>query len=171
MGSFGGSHEDEHDFGAGHSAGLSLSDLSKKKGSEPGRLHFLGVGVWWKLDCMAQLFFTGLLRHGGTAPLVPNDHVLEGWEIRLNLISYPSTAFITGEAKRPLGSHPYQTLPVHVTPEMTGAPVFSSPEFLWTNYATYAQDGWVGMSPPSHFNFMVRSLAARGIWLSRDSYT
>ncbi len=168
MGTFGGSHEDEHDFGAGLSAGLSLSDLSEEKGCEPGRLHFLGIGVWWKLDYMSQLFFSGLLRHGGTAPLVPQEHELQGWEVRLNFISYPSTPFITGEAKRPLGAHPYQPLPVHITPEMTGAPVFSAPGSLWTNYATYAQDGWVGMTPQAHLNFMVRAMYQRYLVSARQ---
>lgn len=40
---------------------------------------------------------------------------------------------------------------------MTGAPVFSAPESLWMNRATYAQDGWVGMTLRAHLNFMVHA--------------
>ncbi len=168
MGPFGGEHEDEHDFTAGHSCALGLSDLPEDDGCEPGRLHFVGIGVWWKLDYLSQLFFTGLLRHGGTAPLVPHDQELSGWELRALLISYPSTASVTGEAKRPLASMPYETLPAHVTPEMTGAPAWPGVGGLWSNYCTYAQDAWVGMTPRAHVNHLARSLYQLSHWIMQQ---
>lgn len=51
---------------------------------------------------------------------------------------------------------------------MTGAPVFSAPGSLWTNYATYAQDGWVGMTPQAHLNFMVRAMYQRYLVSARQ---
>ncbi|KAI0788938.1 hypothetical protein BC629DRAFT_1593435 [Irpex lacteus] len=168
MGPFGGEHEDENDFTSGHSCALGLSDLSIAVGCEPGRLHFVGIGVWWKLDFLSQLFFTGLLRHGGTAPLIPHDQELNGWEIRMLLISYPSTASMTGQAKHPIASLPYETLPFHVTPEMTGAPAWPGPGGLWSNYCTYAQDTWVGMTPRAHMNFLARALYQFSHWVMQQ---
>lgn len=157
MGPFGGPHRDLRDFCAAHSCGLCLSDLNDAPGCEPGRLHFLGLGIWWKLDYMSQLFFSGLLRHGGTAPLVPHDVEISGWEIRVNCISYPSTLPLTGEAKHPLCSEPYEEYPSYVQPEITGAPhpVVEDPG---TNHANWCQDGWVGTGSLELLNFLARSL-------------
>lgn len=169
MGHFGGEHEDEHDFTCGHSCALGLSDLPTTAGCEPGRLHFVGIGVWWKLDYLSQLFFTGLLRHGGTAPLIPHEQDLNGWELRMLLISYPSSASMAGEAKRPLASIPYEPLPLHVTPEMTGAPAWPGPGGMWSNYCTYAQDAWVGMTSRAHFDFLARSLYQHSHWVMQQA--
>ncbi|KAI0688287.1 hypothetical protein BC835DRAFT_1419293 [Cytidiella melzeri] len=157
MGHFGGPHEDENDFTAGLSCGLCLSDLSDKPGCEPGRLHFLGVGCWVRLQYMAQIFFSGLLRHGGTSPLVPDKQPMEGWETRMLLISYLATKILTGEARRSFSSMPYQLAPLYITPEMTGAPASQQAKAMWTTHTTYAQDAWVGMEPLSLVNFMARS--------------
>ncbi|KAI0683760.1 hypothetical protein BC835DRAFT_1524140 [Cytidiella melzeri] len=157
MGHFGGPHEDKNDFTAGLSCGLCLSDLSDKPGCEPGRLHFLGVGCWVCLQYMAQIFFSGLLRHGGTSPLVPDEQPMEGWETRMLLISYPATKILTGEARRSFSSMPYQSAPLYITPEMTGAPASQQAKAMWTTHTTYAQDAWVGMEPLSLVNFMARS--------------
>lgn len=168
MGPFGGEHEDDNDFTSGHSNAFGLSDLPEEGGCEPGRLHFVGIGVWWELEYLSQLFFSGLLRHGGTAPLVPPDWDLAGWEIRMLLISYPSTASMTGEAKHPLASIPYETQPFHITPEMTGAPAWPGNGGLWTNYCTYAQDAWVGMTPRAHLNYLARSLYQYSHWVMQQ---
>jgi hypothetical protein len=156
MGHFGGPHEDLHDFVAGYSCAYCLSDLPDKPGCEPGRLHFLGLGAWVSLDYMLQLFFSGLLRHGGTAPLVPDDYKIEGWEARLLLISYPSAGILAGRARRSFSCLPYQQYPLYLTPEMTGAPVEPRDIPMWTTHGTYARDGWVGLDAKSHFNFMAR---------------
>jgi hypothetical protein len=156
MGHFGGAHEDTRDFVAGHSCAYCLSDLPIAAGCEPGRLHFLGLGLWVSLGYMLQLFFSGLLRHGGTAPLVPDEYLMAGWEARLLLISYPSTGILAGQARRAFSSVPYQQDPLYLTPEMSGAPTDPQEKPMWTNHATYAQDAWVGMEASSHFNFMVR---------------
>ncbi|KAI0683433.1 hypothetical protein BC835DRAFT_1423272 [Cytidiella melzeri] len=157
MGHFGGPHKDKNDFTAGLSCALCLSDLSDKPGCEPGRLHFLGVGCWVRLQYMAQIFFSGLLRHGGTSPLVPDEQPMEGWETRMLLISYPATKILTGEARRSFSSMPYQSAPLYITLEMTGAPASQQAKAMWTTHTTYAQDAWVGMEPLSLVNFMARS--------------
>lgn len=171
MGHFGGPHHDLGDFGAGHTCCLCLSDLRKSPGCEPGRLHLLGIGVWWELEYMSQLFFSGLLRHGGTPPLVPQDVELEGWEIRVNVINYPAAAAVSGEAKRPLHSVPYEEFPCYVPAEMTGAPFVTpvAPKFpLWSNHATHGQDGWIGLPPLELLNFLARSLLHISHWNLRQ---
>jgi hypothetical protein len=114
---------------------------------------------------MVQLFFSGLLRHGGTSPLAPDGEKIEGWETRLLLVSYPATGIISGEAHRLCASLLHQPKPLFIAPEMTGAPFTSGSNQLWTTYATYAQDGWVGMDPHSHFTFMVRAALQQAHWV------
>ncbi|KAI0091813.1 hypothetical protein BDY19DRAFT_904411 [Irpex rosettiformis] len=168
MGHFGGPHEDKHDFPAGLTCALCMSDLKDKPGCEPGRLHFLGQGVWVRLEYMTQLFFSGLLRHGGTSPLVPDEEPIEGWETRMLLISYPPTSMITGEARHPYSAVPFQDSPLYLCPEMTGALVFKEGGKKWTNSCHYAGDGWVTMEPPSLFNWMARGLLQQGHFALRQ---
>lgn len=156
MGSFGGPHIDQNDFVAGFSCATCLSDLQEGPGREPGRLHFLGQGVWVRLEYMTQLFFSGLLRHGGTAPLVPDDQEIYPWETRMMLISYPSTPLMTGTAKLAYSAQPFSNHTSDLAPEMTGAPTFNQDGKKWSGYANYGQDGWITMEDVSLFNFMVR---------------
>lgn len=156
MGGFGGPHKDQNDFVAGFSCATCLSDLHEAPGREPGRLHFLGQGVWVRLEYMTQLFFSGLLRHGGTAPLVPDDQEIYAWETRMMLISYPSTPLMTGTAKIAYSAQPFSKATSDLSPEMTGAPTFNQDGKKWGGYANYGQDGWVTMEDVSLFNFMVR---------------
>ncbi|KAI0091806.1 hypothetical protein BDY19DRAFT_991480 [Irpex rosettiformis] len=168
MGHFGGPHKDIHDFAAGLTCALCLSDLSDEPGCEPGRLHFLGQGVWVRLEYMTQVFFSGLLRHGGTSPLVPDDQIIEGWETRMLLISYPPTSMITGKARHPYSAIPYQDQPLYLSPEMTGAPLTANGGKKWTNSCHYAGDGWVTMEPESLFNWMARGLLQQGHFAFRQ---
>lgn len=165
MGGFGGAHKDKCDFCAGHTCCLNLSDLRTSPGCEPGRLHLLGLGIWWNLDYMTQFFFSGLLRHGGTSPMVPVTEALTGWEIRVNAISYPATLSVTGEAKHPLCSEPHMkdNLPSYVPPEMTGAYCLPDPESddSVTNHAHWAGDGWVGTERTAWMDWIARALLQR----------
>ncbi|KAI0083656.1 hypothetical protein BDY19DRAFT_866772, partial [Irpex rosettiformis] len=168
MGQFGGCHKDKKDFPAGYTCAQCLSDLQQGPGREPGRLHFLGQGVWVRLEYMTQLFFSGLLLHGGTAPLVPDGEVIHDWETRVMLISYPASAMMTGEAKQAYAAEPFSEDPCFITPEMTGAPVFKSDKSMWNGHASYGQDGWVTMEPESHFNWMVRGALQRSHFAFRQ---
>ncbi|KAI0084504.1 hypothetical protein BDY19DRAFT_997720 [Irpex rosettiformis] len=145
-----------------------MSDLKNRPGCEPGRLHFLGQGVWVRLDYMTQLFFSGLLRHGGTSPLVPDDEPIEGWETRMLLISYPPTSMITGEARHPYSAIPFQDSPLYLCLEMIGAPVFKEGGKKWTNSCHYAGDSWVTMEPHSLVNWMARGLLQQGHFAFRQ---
>lgn len=84
QGFFSGIHIDQGDAGNGHSAGLVGSDLPRH--AEPGRFHLVGQGVYFSLTYMSQVFFTGLLPHGGTTPLIPEDVEIEGWETRMSTL-------------------------------------------------------------------------------------
>ncbi|KAI0083660.1 hypothetical protein BDY19DRAFT_910432 [Irpex rosettiformis] len=141
QGFFSGVHRDKGDAANGHSVGLAGSDLSAA--AEPGRFHLVGQGVYFRLMYMAQIFFTGLLPHGGTPPLVPEDVEIEGWETRMFLISYPASSMLNGEARHPFASLPYEEFPLYIPPEATGAPHNTRDQPFWTNHATYAQDGWL----------------------------
>ena len=52
-----------------------LSDLPDVEGWEPGRFHLLPLGVYTVLHSFALVFFSGRLRHGGTALVQPLNDV------------------------------------------------------------------------------------------------
>ncbi|KAI0734354.1 hypothetical protein BC629DRAFT_1600858 [Irpex lacteus] len=141
LGSFSGVHKDKGDAVNGVSAGLVGSDLPDY--AEPGRFHLVGQGVYFRLTYMAQIFFTGLLPHGGTTPLIPEDIALEGWETRMFTISYPPSGMLNGEARHPFASLPYELFPLYIPPELTGAFHVIRDKQFWSNHVTYAQEGGV----------------------------
>ncbi|KAI0793096.1 hypothetical protein BC629DRAFT_1592997 [Irpex lacteus] len=167
QGFFSGVHKDKGDAGNGHSVGLSGSDLPDY--AEPGRFHLVGQGAYFTLSYLTQVFFTGLLPHGGTAPLIPEHIPIEGWETRMFHISYPASSIISGEARHPFASWPYEAFPLYIPPEITGA--FHLPRALafWTNHATYAQDGWVCMDRRGLMNYLVRSMIQLLYWILRQA--
>ena len=73
MGYFGGEHEDTNDSAVSFSVMIVLSDIPEEPGWDPGRFHLLSLGLYFVLDPFAVIFFTGCLRHGGTAPLAPPE--------------------------------------------------------------------------------------------------
>ncbi|KAI0083298.1 hypothetical protein BDY19DRAFT_910704 [Irpex rosettiformis] len=166
QGFFSGVHKDNGDAVNGHSVGLVGSDLPAI--AEPGRFHLVGLGVYFRLTYMAQVFFTGLLPHGGTAPLIPEEVEIEGWETRMFLISYPASSMLNGEARHPCASLPYEEFPLHIPPEATGAPHNTREQPFWTNHATYAQDGWVCTDARGLINFLVRAFIQLLFWILKQ---
>lgn len=168
QGRFSGKHIDDFDASHGHSCGNSLGDTPDVPGCEPGRFHLVGLGIYVQLRYRLQVFFTGLLHHGGTPPLVPDDYELAGWETRMFVISYPASTILTGEARHSFASLPYQGRPQYISPEMTGAPLAHPGSPFHTNHPTIAQDGWVVMDRRSLVNFIVRGGLQQLRWVLRQ---
>lgn len=122
LGFFGGAHTDENDAAAGFSCMTVLSDLPDEEGWEPGRFHLLTLGAFVTLEPFLVVFFTGRLRHGGTAPLQPPGDVkpLPPWAYRLTAIGYPSRRIVEGDVRHALAALPHRKEPLYLTQEMTG---------------------------------------------------
>lgn len=159
---------DRKDASHGLSCGNSLGDTRTEPGCEPGRFHLIGLGVYVQLHSGLQVWFTGLLRHGGTPPLVPCQYDLEGWEKRIFVISYPASAILSGEARHAFASLPFQSEPLYLPPEMTGAPLPKTSTPSYTNHCTIAQDGWVTMDRQSLVNFITRGILQQCRWILRQ---
>ena len=116
---FGDVHTDKHDDVTGFSVMIPLSDLSQKPGEEPGRFHFITRGFWVRLTPLVNVFFSGRLPHGGTAPLAPPGEPAESWALRCIWIGYPASAIVSGGARHTLAALPNRE-PLYISPEMTG---------------------------------------------------
>ncbi|KAI0083398.1 hypothetical protein BDY19DRAFT_910625 [Irpex rosettiformis] len=88
-----------------------------------------------KIILKLQVWFTGLLGHGGIFSLVPNQYI------------YPALGILSGEARYSFASIPYQKSSLYLSLEMTGAPVLGGSPPFYTNHATIAQDGWNCVKP------------------------
>ncbi|KAI0338186.1 hypothetical protein BDW22DRAFT_1338572, partial [Trametopsis cervina] len=166
MGHFGGPHIDDNDSPLSLSCATSLSDLPS--GFEPGRLHFLGVGVYTPLAKFTQLYFTGLLRHGGTSPIAPGNTPIPDWAYRALLIAYPPRHFVSGEIKHAFAGMPNDKFGLHLTPEMTGGPVLRENAETLTNRCTSAMDGSVVMADSALMTFHARGLLQLAHWVMRQ---
>lgn len=116
---FGQIHTDKHDDVTGFSCMTPLSDLTGKRGEEPGRFHFITRGFYANLVPLTNIFFSGRLPHGGTAPLSPPGIPPPAWALRCVLIAYPASAIVSGGARHALGALPFRE-PMYISPEMTG---------------------------------------------------
>lgn len=122
LGFSGGAHSDIYDSAAGLSVMAVLSDLPEGKSWEPGRFHILTLGVYVVLQPFLLVFFTGRLRHGGTAPLQPPEDPdpLPPWAYRLTAIGYPSRRIVEGDVRHALAALPHRAEPLYLSQEMTG---------------------------------------------------
>ena len=122
MGFYGAEHTDDNDSPASFSVMVVLSDLPDKRGWEPGRFHLLPLGVYVTLVPFLTVFFSGRLRHGGTAPLQPPsvNGPVPGWAYRLVAIGYPARRIVEGNVRHALAALPFQPDPLYLTQEMTG---------------------------------------------------
>ncbi|KAI0336895.1 hypothetical protein BDW22DRAFT_1433758 [Trametopsis cervina] len=165
MGHFGGPHIDDRDSPMSMSCATSLSDLPNEPGWESGRLHLLGVGVYSPLERFTQLFFTGLLRHGGTSPIAPPNAVIPDWAYRTVHVAYPAGYFVSGEIKHAFAGMPNDSIGLHLTPEMTGGPVLQDNTSLLTNRSNSAMDGCAVMSDRASILFHARGLLQLAHWV------
>lgn len=62
--------------------------------------------VFIKPSCPSFVFFTGLHRHGGTAPSPPSGQHCVQWAYRLTVICYPNHATLRGTARHSLFPNP-----------------------------------------------------------------
>lgn len=154
MGFFGGKHRDIHDCVTSLSCALSLVDIPRLPGWEPGRLHLVGPGVYFPLSYLARVFFSGLLVHGGDAPLCPDGAPIPKWALRALLISYPPTGFSHGLVKYPMVALPNCPEPLYFTPELSGAPHKELDPY--PNRSTFAADGSMVMEDKSSIAFQTR---------------
>ena len=116
---FGQIHTDKHDDVTGFSCMTPLSDLTGSEGEEVGRFHFITRGFYVNLDPLVNVFFSGRLLHGGTAPLSPPGQSPRSWALRCVLIAYPAGAIVSGGARHALAAMPFRE-PLYISPEMTG---------------------------------------------------
>lgn len=120
MKSFGVTHRDAYDFGAALSSMTTMSDIPDDEDQEPGRFHFLAHGFYVTLEPWKIVFFSGLLPHGGTAPLAGPGKTAPHWAYRALLIGYPPKYIMSGDVRHSLAALPNQSHPLYITPEMTG---------------------------------------------------
>lgn len=183
MGISGDAHEDTHDSELGFSNMMVLSDIpgsdpekeDPEEGEyEPGRLHLIGLGLYTQLFTFRSIYFTGRLRHGGTAPLAPVGKPAQPWAYRCVIITYPSGAYVSGLIRQAFATLPFRDEVLYLSPEMTGvscvvytvilAPILSqhrSQDYRnvsHTDRANMAADGEALMDPVSHFNWFCRAL-------------
>ncbi len=117
---FGIVHRDACDFSASMSAMMSMSDIPDDEDQEPGRFHFLPHGFYTTLEPWKIVFFSGLLPHGGTAPLAGPGKKAPRWAYRAVLIGYPPKYILSGDIKHAFAALPNQSHPLYITSEMTG---------------------------------------------------
>lgn len=123
MGISGDAHEDEHDSELSFSNMTVLSDTDTSEGDEPyepGRFHLIGLGVYTQLYTFRSIYFTGRLRHGGTAPLAPMGQSAAPWAYRCVIISYPAGAYVSGLIRQAFATLPFNDELLYLSPEMTG---------------------------------------------------
>ncbi|KAI0340232.1 hypothetical protein BDW22DRAFT_1431254 [Trametopsis cervina] len=155
IGQFGGPHIDFRDSHMSLTCMVVLSDLPEGDGCEPGRFHLLGLGVYIVLEPFTQAFFSGLLRHGGTSPLFPDNVEIPPWACRAVSVLYPPAKQVVGDVKHAFTALPGGTDMMYLTPEMTGGP---SVDPSASNRSSSAMDGVVVMSDQSLMDFHSRGL-------------
>lgn len=124
MGISGDAHEDIHDSEMSLSNMTVLSDIPEsdndERGYEPGRFHLIGLGIYVQLHAFQSIYFSGRLRHGGTAPLAPPGEPPCSWACRCVVISYPSSLYVTGFIRQAFATLPFSNELLYLSPEMTG---------------------------------------------------
>lgn len=86
LGKAGQSHSDVGDSPRHYTVMTSLSQL--QEGAFPGLFHILDLGVCCELPRGVSVIFSGLHRHGGTAPIIPAPLSPCPTDIRITCISY-----------------------------------------------------------------------------------
>lgn len=116
---FGIPHCDGCDFAASFSCMQVISKLPEEDGWQGGRFHLLALGCYVKLERWRTIYFSGRLRHGGTAPLAPKGQKAPAGTFRVVVIGYPPETMIGGHIRHALAAMPFTSEPLWLTQEMT----------------------------------------------------
>lgn len=77
---------------------VPISDIPQ--GWDAGRFHLLTLGIYFVLDRVDVIYFTGQLIHGGTPPLAPEGvKDIVPWAYRCVLIFYPASRIVSGSTQ------------------------------------------------------------------------
>ena len=117
---FGESHSDDEDAPWGLSCMTVLSDLPDDPEYDPGRFHIAALGIYVVLKPYINIFFSGRLQHGGTAPIAPRGQTVAPWHYRLVVIAYPAGKIQLGESRHALAAISPSGDPLLISPEMKG---------------------------------------------------
>ncbi|KAK7677631.1 hypothetical protein QCA50_019442 [Cerrena zonata] len=163
QGHFGGKHRDRGDSICGFSGMVSISDIPD--GFDAGRFHLLSLGLYFVLDQVDVIYFTGQLVHAGTPPLAPEDaENIEPWAYRCVMIFYPASRVLTGSTQTYLAASGVRGEPVTLPRE-----VFSyDPPRPYSNHANFFTDGGVYTTPEDHFTTAMRMFILYGHHLFRQ---
>lgn len=112
-----------------------------------------------------QVFFSGLLRHGGTSPLFPDNVVIPDWACRSTSVLYPPAKQVIGDVKHAFAALPGGADLLYLSPEMTGGPSFNS---VPPKRSNSAMDGVVVMSDQSLMEFHSRGLLQLAQYVMRQ---
>jgi hypothetical protein len=93
-------HIDKQDAGAALTAMTLL--LSVPENYNPGIFAYHDFKLFIRPLKPSIVYFTGLHRHGGTAPSPPHGHPIIPWAYRLTIICYPNGPTMAGESRNPL---------------------------------------------------------------------
>ena len=100
LGQFADPHIDNHDAGAALTAMTLHSSIPANY--SPGIFAYHDFKVFIKPPELSIVYFTGLHRHGGTAPSPPPGEQAVPWAYRLAIICYPNESTMLGESRNPL---------------------------------------------------------------------
>lgn len=120
MSVYGCPHTDHCDCPVSFSFMQDISELPEGEGWQGGRFHLLALGFYVKLVRWRIIYFSGRLRHGGTAPLAPIGQTAPKHAFRVVLIGYPPQTMIEGNVCHALAAMPHTGEPLWLSPEMTG---------------------------------------------------
>ncbi|KAI0315189.1 hypothetical protein OF83DRAFT_1174049 [Amylostereum chailletii] len=181
LGIFGDGHKDGEDALAGLTCMISHPDMPNNY--FPGFFFLFELGIFVSLSNFKMMFFSGLRKHGGSAPQAPPGMKAVDWAYRFVLILYPLSSIMSNtgitaiatlqskhlirtEAKqlkwKPLTEEEEKEKKesqglLGISPEMKNNPqdINSRP---WSVHTTWASDGHIIMPGDALLNFITRML-------------
>ena len=119
LGEFAVPHIDKYDEGAALTA-MALLPSIPLPGYCPGIFAYHDFKIFIAPSGPAIVYFTGLHRHGGTAPAPKFDNVAREWAYRLSVICYPNGPTVQGTSRNPIA--PFAGFDVIKVSQMGTAP-------------------------------------------------
>lgn len=116
MGRVGVAHFDDKDCKGLFTTTLSWPDMPDDY--KPGLFFLLFARVYIRMEKHLAFTFSGLRKHGGSAPTAPDGKDVKGWESRLVLVSYAQDLMFNKSVRLPLFANPNNLDAMYITPEM-----------------------------------------------------